>query len=105
MASSIVINRWVALCSYLTEDVLDVSHKLSSHWGILESEKGPALLPIAQFQTALSFSPDQIADSIPTALGLALIPFIVTPLDALTEKLLDVVIRPQLKRAFASCEL
>jgi hypothetical protein len=50
-------------------------------------------------------TPDQIADSLPTALGLALIPLIVTPLDTLTERILDSTIRPVLYENFPPCAL
>ena len=50
-------------------------------------------------------SPDQISDSLPTALGLALIPLIVAPLDALAEKILDNIVRPVLYENFPPCAL
>ncbi|CAM9389045.1 unnamed protein product, partial [Phaeothamnion confervicola] len=42
---------------------------------------------------------------LPTAAGLALIPFIVAPLDNLVERVLDLTIRPLLAEKFPLCEL
>ena len=78
-----IINRWVTLCGYLTHDVLDLS-------GLA----GLAGVPM-----------ETVQDFLPTALGLALIPLIVAPLDALTEKILDNTVRPFLYTRFPPCAL
>jgi len=83
-----IINRWVTLCGYLTHDVLDTSFV----------GDGFALGPYTVDAAA-------IADGLPTLMGLLLIPIIVTPLDALTEKILDTTIRPFLATRFPPCAL
>ena len=80
-----IINRWVTLCGYLTHEKMDFT--------ALSDLSGGA------------FTPDQLADTFPTAMGLALIPIIVKPLDALTEKILDNITRPWLYRNFPPCAL
>lgn len=69
------INRWVAFVTYCL-DTFNVE---------------------AQFPGVMSW--------LPTAAGLALIPFIVAPLDNLVEEMLDRTIRPILVEKFPSCEL
>lgn len=93
-----IINRWVTLCSYLTFKGLDISSLLAS---TLHVDHGAVL----RTAFGVDISCDTIASSCPTTLGLVLIPLIVAPIDALTEKFLDEVTRPFLVRAFPDCYL
>jgi hypothetical protein len=93
-----IINRWVSLCSYLAYKLVDVSSLLSSS---LHHGPSDVLMTIA----GVDITCNSIANTCPTALGLALIPLIVAPIDALTEKFLDEVVRPPLTRAFPDCYL
>ncbi|CAM9215108.1 unnamed protein product [Discosporangium mesarthrocarpum] len=69
------INRWVAFIAFMI-NYLDLNTQI------------PGLI-----------------DWFPTAAGLALIPFIVAPLDNLVEEMLDRTIRPALMKQFPLCEL
>lgn len=93
-----IINRWVSFCSYLTFKEVDVSNLLSY---ILHRAPTDILTTIS----GVDITCDSIASTCPTALGLALIPFIVAPIDALTEKFLDEVVRPPLVKACPDCYL
>ncbi len=85
-----IINRWVTLCAYLIQDnILFNTNEILNN------------LPIDN--SAIDTS--QFIDFIPTALGLALIPLIVTPLDSLTDKILDITLRPILWDKFPRCAL
>ena len=70
------INRWVAFVTY----VINTIHLQDS-------------------------VPEVVFNNLPTALGLALIPFIVAPLDNLVEEVLDKTTRPFLSKTFPLCEL
>lgn len=48
-------------------------------------------------------TPESIASEFPTALGLAMIPLVVKPLDSLTDKILETFIVPRLEKAFPNC--
>ncbi|CAM9794000.1 unnamed protein product [Chrysoparadoxa australica] len=70
------INRWVAFVGYM-EETLHLQDTL----------------------------PPAVYEYLPTAAGLALIPFIVEPLDNLVEEMLDRSLRPILFKLFPLCEL
>lgn len=93
-----IINRWVSLVGYLTFVSIDVSGKISSALGVAHDA-------VMANVGGVDITCDSIATSAPTAMGLALIPFIVAPIDALTEKFLDEVVRPQLVKQFPDCTL
>lgn len=93
-----VVNRWVAFCGYLTYDKLDVANRLSEQWHVDHNQ-------VLTLVGSVAITPESIASSIPTALGLALIPAIIAPLDALTEMLLDRFIRPEILKAFPDCDM
>jgi hypothetical protein len=77
---------------------LDITTHLST-W--LHTEASTVLTTVG----TIEISCESIASSVPTVLGLALIPLIVTPIDALTEKFLDEIVRPQLVKRFPTCTL
>ena len=85
-----IINRWVTLCAYLIQDNI-----------LFNSKEIINNLPI----DSSAIDASQIIDSIPTALGLVLIPLIVTPLDSLTDEILDVTLRPILWNKFPTSAL
>lgn len=93
-----VINRWVTLCGYMTFKGLDIATQLSM---ALHTETSTVLTHIGDIDVTC----DSIASTLPTVLGLALIPLIVSPIDALTEKFLDEIIRPLLVKRFPTCTL
>eukprot|EP00747_Dinoflagellata_sp_TGD_P172175 gnl/TRDRNA2_/TRDRNA2_208009_c0_seq1.p1 gnl/TRDRNA2_/TRDRNA2_208009_c0~~gnl/TRDRNA2_/TRDRNA2_208009_c0_seq1.p1 ORF type:complete len:267 (-),score=35.46 gnl/TRDRNA2_/TRDRNA2_208009_c0_seq1:24-824(-) len=93
------INRWVALWKYLTVEKFEIANSLASSLGVA----GPdvAFTKIGK----IAITCNSIQEKIPTALGLALIPFIVKPIDGAVEKALDNVLRPALRKAFSDCAL
>jgi hypothetical protein len=92
------INRWVALSNYLVKEQLDLANLLAQNLGVSSDQ---AIASLGSIDVTCS----GIADKIPTALGLALIPLIVKPIDGITEKFLDGVVRPALTKAFPKCDL
>lgn len=93
-----IINRWVSLCGYLTYVQFDVAGKLSTALGVAPES-------VLANVGGVDITCDSIASSTPTVLGLALIPLIVAPIDALTEKFLDDIVRPVIVNQFPSCTL
>ena len=93
-----IINRWVTLVSYLSYVQIDIAGKMSTALGVAHDS-------VLASVGGVDVTCDAIASSTPTALGLALIPVIVAPIDALTEKFLDEVVRPILVKQFPRCSL
>lgn len=88
-----IINRWVTLCAYLDFHQLDLPAYMHS-------------IGVDSIELAgISMTSSDIAGAVPTALGLSLIPFIVKPLDELTEFILDHTIRLYIAKHFPTCEL
>jgi fission process protein 1 len=92
------INRWVALSTYLVSEQIDVASKLAAN---LDVSTDAAIGSLA----GVDITCNSIAEKIPTALGLALIPLIVKPIDGVTEQFLDSVVRPAIQNAFPKCAL
>lgn len=87
-----IINRWVTLVAYLTYEQLKLPDLVSS-------------MDLEPFSIgSIHVVPSALVFDIPTALGLLLIPFIVKPLDELTEYALDTTVRPFFMRRFPGCE-
>lgn len=93
-----VVNRWVALCAYLDYEQLDVSKFLSTQ---LHIDPTAVITELA----GTPITPESVASSVPTVCGLALIPLIVKPLDVLTEKILDLSVRPWIRSTFTECNI
>jgi fission process protein 1 len=91
------INRWVALVVYAISQ-FDPATQIENALGVTENQ---VLASVA----GIDISVDGFVNTLPTALGLALIPFIVAPIDGATEFLLDEFIRPQLLKTFPQCTL
>lgn len=93
---SFIINRWVALWGIITTDLFDTTTFVSETLHIAPSATIVSLGEIA-------ITPDSITGEIPTAAGLLLIPLIVSQIDSLTEKILDLVVRPALLKKYPNC--
>lgn len=93
---SFVINRWVALWGILTTDIFDSSKFISDNLHV-----APDAI-ITSFGD-IAITSESITGEIPTAAGLLLIPLIVKQIDALTEKILDLVVRPALLKKYPNC--
>jgi fission process protein 1 len=94
---STVINRGVALCKYLTEE-FDAAGNLAQTLSVKSADVLTSL-------NGVDITCDSIASTIPTVFGLALIPIIAPPIDAIVEKILEEVVRPWLTRTWPDCEL
>jgi hypothetical protein len=51
----------------------------------------------------LPITAESITSEFPTALGLAMIPIVVKPLDSLTERILELFIIPKLEQTYPNC--
>ena len=94
-----IINRWVTLSGYLTFTKFQIPTLVAEKLAVSSDQV------VFQLPFLGDITPYSVGQSIPTALGLILIPLIVAPLDALTETILDTAVRPVLAQTFPECEL
>lgn len=93
---SFIINRWVALWGILSSDVLDTTTVISNSFNVAPDATIGSIGSVV-------ITPESITNEIPTIAGLVLIPLIVKQIDALTEKILDLAVRPVLLRKYPNC--
>lgn len=94
---STVINRGVALTIFCEEQ-----------FAILDKIESAFSAPADQvlFSPAgVDITPSSVVSTLPTAIGLALIPLIVEPIDGLVEYIQDEYLRPFLEKTFPQCFL